>query len=55
MPLSKEPANDPSRRKFLYQTALTSLGIICAGQSSWAKHSLEPLIENPTQRSKVYR
>ncbi|MEO8172174.1 MAG: hypothetical protein ABI581_03790, partial [Sediminibacterium sp.] len=32
--------NNDSRRKFLYQTALTSLGILCAGQSSWAKRSL---------------
>jgi sugar phosphate isomerase/epimerase len=52
MPLTKDPVNDNSRRKFLYQTALTSLGIICAGQSSWAKNSIGLLVENPDSRVK---
>lgn len=41
------PANLPanqSRRTFLYQGALTSLGLLCAGQTSWAKRSLGSLI-----------
>lgn len=51
MPLSNL-SNDPSRRKFLYQAGLTSLGIICAGQSLWAKRSINGLIEKPDSKIK---
>lgn len=36
MPLKKKLTAYNSRRSFLYNTALVSLGVACAGQSAWA-------------------
>ncbi|MES2329522.1 MAG: TIM barrel protein [Bacteroidota bacterium] len=52
MPSSKVVPTDQSRRKFLYQTALGSLGLICAGSSAWAKNSINHLVNNPDSKIK---
>ncbi|MEO7531522.1 MAG: TIM barrel protein [Sediminibacterium sp.] len=44
--------SDHSRRKFLYQATLASLGVICAGKSAWAKHSLNLLVKKPDSKFK---
>ena len=41
-----------SRRKFLYQSALASLGVVCAGQSAWATRSLNLLGVHPDSKIK---
>jgi len=41
-----------SRRSFLFQSALASLGVVCAGQSVWASRSLNLLGVNPDSKIK---
>ncbi|MDB5210915.1 MAG: hypothetical protein JWQ30_1742 [Sediminibacterium sp.] len=52
MPSNTVLPTEQSRRKFLYQTALTSLGLICAGRSAWAKNSINNLVDNPDSKIK---
>jgi len=41
-----------SRRSFLFQSALASLGVVCAGHSAWASRSLNLLGVNPDSKIK---